>query len=90
MFQDIDGDIGGAYARVSLHPAGPHRKVAHPLSVGPVIVVVVVVRKDAEHRGAREAVKWHLGLGHALCSTSLLIDTLAKKKKQQKEQDTRQ
>lgn len=33
------------------------------------------IKKDAGRHDAREAVEWHLGLGHALCSTSLLINT---------------
>ena len=36
-------------------------------------------KKDAGRHDAREAVEWHLGLGHALCSTSLLINTHTRK-----------
>lgn len=79
VFQDIDGDIGGAYARVSLHPAGAHCEIAHPLNVenhrGRCRR-----RKDAEHRGSARSCQWHMGLGHTLVF-SLQIDTLAKRNK---------
>lgn len=83
VFQDIDGDIGGAYARVSFHPAGPHCEIADPLNVERCRGRYRR-RKDAEHRGAREAISVaYTGLGHALCSTSLQIDTLAKQTKKE-------
>lgn len=87
MFQDIDGDIGGAYARVSLHPTGPYRKIAHPLNVDESswsLSSLSSFIKNTGHPGARKAVKWHFGLGHALCSTSLLIDIFAKEEKKTK------
>lgn len=67
VFQDIDGDVGGAYARVSLHPAGPHCEIAHPLNVESRRGRCRR-RKDAEHRGSARSCQWHMGLGHTLCS----------------------
>lgn len=61
VFQDIDGDVGGAYARVSLHPAGPHREIAHPLNSGSASVganrfIVVVSRRNAHAKKKRGGV----------------------------------
>lgn len=86
MFQDIDGDIGGAYARVSLHPAGSHCEIADPLNVerrrGRYRR-----RKDAEHRGAREAVSGVYRAGPRTVFNQLANRYTCKKKKKQ---DTRQ
>lgn len=81
MFQDIDGDIGGAYARVSLHPAGSHCEVADPLNVerrrGRYRR-----QKDAEHRGAREAVSGVYRAGPRTVFNQLANRYTCKKKKE--------
>lgn len=78
VFQDIDGDIGGAYARVSLHPTGPC-KIADPLNVERCRGRYRR-RKDAEHRGAREAVSDVYGAGPRTVFNQLANRYTCKKK----------
>ena len=79
VFQDIDGDVGGAYARVSLHPTGPHCEIAHPLNVESRRGRCRR-RKDAEASRKRAKLSVAYGAGpHTVFS--LQIDTLAKRNK---------
>lgn len=87
VFQDIDGDIGGAYARVSLHPTGPC-KIADPLNVERCRGRYRR-RKDAEHRGAREAVSDVYGAGPRTVFNQLANRYTCKKKKRNKTHDSK-
>jgi len=79
LFQDIDGDVGSAYARVSLHPAGSHCEIAHPLNVESHRDRCRR-RKDAEASRKRAKLSVAYGAGpHTVFS--LQIDTLAKRNK---------
>jgi len=55
MFQDIDGDVGCTYARVSFHPTGSHCEVADSLNVEDHRDRYYH-QKDAGYHEAREAV----------------------------------
>lgn len=87
VFQDIDGDIGGAYARVSLHPTGPC-KIADPLNVERCRGRYRR-RKDAEaSRGARSC-QWRIR-GWATHCVQPACKSIHLQKKKKKKQDTRQ